>query len=137
MHSKGAGMNGFLRKIFGDRGERAAAKYLKAKGMKVIARQYLTQWGEIDLIMLDGDTLVFVEVKTRHSGKSGQPSERVDRLKRTNSTKAALAFLKTHGQLGHRARFDVIAIVWPENSKVPDITHIPNAFEAVDLGQMY
>lgn len=130
-------MNGFLRRLFGDRGERAAANYLKAQGMRVIARQYRTQWGEIDLIMLDGDTLVFVEVKTRESAARGRPEERVDRTKRTNSTKAALAFLKKHGQLGHRGRFDVVAVVWPKDSKTPEIKHIINAFEAVDFGQMY
>ncbi len=130
-------MNGFLRRLFGNKGERAAAKFLKAKGMKVVARQYATKWGEIDLIMLDGDTLVFVEVKTRRSSEGGRPEERVDRTKREHSTKAALAFLKSHGQLGHRSRFDVVAIVWPDEAQPPVITHFVNAFEAVDFGQMY
>lgn len=130
-------MTGFLRRIFGDRGERAAATFLKRKGMKVLARQFNTQWGEIDLVMRDRDTIVFVEVKSRHSTELGRPEERVDQKKRVNSTKAAYAFLKRYQKLGHRARFDVVAIVWPEGQAEPEITHFENAFEAVDFGQMF
>ena len=130
-------MNGFLRKLFGDQGERAAAKFLKQLGMRVLKRQYLTRYGEIDLIMLDGDTIVFVEVKSRKSGTSGSPSERVDQKKRENSTRTGLAFLKQHKLLGHRSRFDVVSVVWPEGSRTPTIEHFKHAFEAVDFGQMY
>ena len=130
-------MNGFLRRLFGDQGERAAAKFLTKLGMRVIKRQYLTRYGEIDLIMLDDDTIVFVEVKSRRSGALGSPSERVDRKKRENSTKTALAFLKKYKLLGHRSRFDVVSVVWPEGTRTPTIEHFKHAFEAVDFGQMY
>ena len=49
----------------------------------------------------------------------------------------ALAWLKRNRLLEHRARFDVVAILWPENSKTPEIRHYRNAFEAVGRGQMY
>lgn len=130
-------MLGMLRRLFGTRGERAAEKFLQKKGLRVVARQFNTRWGEIDLIALDGDTVVFVEVKTRASEATGSPSERVDQTKREHSTKAALAYLKQKRLLGHRARFDVVTVVWPKDSATPTITHFEHAFEAVDIGQIY
>lgn len=130
-------MNGFWRRLFGTAGERAAEKYLKQQGFRVIARQFNTRWGEIDLIACDAETIVFIEVKTRRSDAKGTPLERVDQTKREHSTKAALAFLKRHRLLGRRSRFDVISVVWPEDKQPPQIEHIRNAFEAVDFGQLY
>lgn len=130
-------MNGFWRRLFGTAGERAAEKYLKQQGFRVIARQFNTRWGEIDLIATDGETIVFIEVKTRRSDAKGTPLERVDQTKREHSTKTALAFLKRHRLLGRRSRFDVISVVWPEDKQPPQIEHIRNAFEAVDFGQLY
>ena len=124
-------MLGFIRRAFGNRGEKAAAKFLKKSGMRILARQHATRWGEIDLICMDGDTIVFVEVKT---GRSGTPGERVDAKKRRNVTKAALAWLKKNGLLAHRCRFDVVAVVWEDESKEPVIIHEAHAFEAVDFG---
>ncbi|MDA0282336.1 MAG: YraN family protein [Planctomycetota bacterium] len=131
-------MSGLIRKLLGDRGERAAAKYLRReKRMRILARQFSTRWGELDLICLDGDTMVFVEVKTRKSDEHGHPAEAVTLKKQQNLTKAALFWLKKKGLLENRARFDVVSIVWPEGEKTPIIEHIVNAFAAADLGQMF
>lgn len=130
-------MNGFWRRLFGTAGERAAEKYLKQQGFRIIARQFNTRWGEIDLIAYDSDTVVFVEVKTRSTDANGSPLERVDQTKREHSTKAALAFLKRYRLLGRRSRFDVVSVVWPDGKQAPQIDHIKHAFEAVDFGQMY
>jgi putative endonuclease len=124
----------FWNRWLGDRGERAAARYLRRKGLRIITRGYRTRLGEIDLIARDGETLVFVEVKSR---RQGVPAEAVTPEKQRRITLAALHFLRKHGLLDVRSRFDIVAIVWPDERGEPQIEHIPNAFEAVGRGQMF
>ena len=121
-------------RLLGDRGERAAARYLRRRGLRVLARGYRTRYGEIDLIARDGDTLVFVEVKSR---RRGVPAEAVTEEKQRRISLVALHFLRKHGLLDVRCRFDIVAIVWPDDRGEPQIEHIPNAFEAVGRGQMF
>lgn len=121
----------------GNAGEREAARYLRRQGFQIIARRYRTPLGEIDLIARDGECIVFIEVKTRRSSEAGQPFESVDRRKQQQLTRLALAYLKQRGWLEQPARFDVISIVWPESTNVPEITHYRNAFEPTGRGQMF
>lgn len=118
-------------------GERLAARYLQRQGYRILARGHRQRLGELDLIALDGSTLVFVEVKTWRRGDSGDPSEAVDSRKQDRLTRAALVYLKRRRLLEHPARFDVISIVWPEREAQPKIRHFINAFEAVGRWQMY
>ncbi len=127
----------FWNKLFGDRGERAAAKYLKRQGFRIVSRNYATPWGEIDIVALDGATIVFVEVKTRQSIAAGHPFEAVNREKQSKLTRMALVYLKKYKLLEHPARFDVVSIIWPEGSRHPEITHFQNAFEAVGKWQFF
>lgn len=122
---------------FGDVGEREAARYLRRKGFRIRQRQVRNRFGEIDLIALDGETIVFVEVKTRAAVAQGEPFEAVGADKQSKMTRAALAYLKRHRLLERRYRFDVVSIVWPEGVLRPDIQHFPHAFEAAGRGQMY
>ena len=121
-----------LNRILGDRGERAAGRHLRRRGMRVILRGYRTHSGEIDLIARDGDVLVFVEVKSR---RTGSPVEAVDLEKQRRISRAAAFFLKSEGLSDVRHRFDVVAIVWPDDQKPPSIEHFENAFEAVEPGE--
>ncbi len=130
-------MRGLWNKLFGDRGERAAAKFLKRQGFRIVQRNYSTPWGELDIVALDGTTIVFVEVKTRSSLVAGRPEEAVTLDKQKRLTNMALAYLKKHKLLEHSARFDVVAIVWPEDAREPDIRHLRNAFEPVGKWQMF
>ena len=130
-------LKGLLNRVFGDAGERAAASHLRAKGYRILARQYTNSFGEIDLIAMDGDTIVFVEVKTRRSTIAGHPVEAVGDQKQRQLTRVALAYLKRYGLLNRRARFDIVAIIWPDSDVPPDITHYVNAFEPSDKGQLY
>ncbi|MCA9040114.1 MAG: YraN family protein [Planctomycetaceae bacterium] len=134
-------MRGWLAKLLGNKGERAAARYLRQQGYKIIARNWSNHLGELDIIAqqktMDGPVLVFVEVKTRKSTQSGHPHEAVGHHKQSQLTRVGLSYLKTHGLLNHRARFDVISILWPEDTKKPQIDHIQNAFEPPGRGQMY
>jgi putative endonuclease len=124
----------FWNRVLGDRGERAAARFLRRRGLRVLARGYRTKLGEIDLIARDGDTVVFVEVKAR---RQGVPAEAVTPEKQRRITLAALHFLRRYGLLEVRSRFDVVAIVWPDERSQPEIEHFPGAFEAVGRWQMF
>ncbi len=121
----------------GQRGETAAAHYLKRLGYTIVARSYRDSFGEIDLVAIDQQTVVFVEVKTRESTDKGHPAEAVDYDKQRRLTRLALAYLKRHKLLEHRARFDVVSILWPHSGTQPTIEHFKNAFEAVGQGQMF
>lgn len=119
------------------RGEDAAARFLKRLGYRILARRDRVDLGEIDLIALDGRTIVFVEVKTRESAETGHPAEAVDHSKQRRLTRLAIAYLKRHGLLGHAARFDVVAVTWPKGARRPTIEHFPNAFPAVGQWGFY
>src|SRR5688500_650583 len=95
-----------------DRGESAAARYLKENGYKVLIRNFRCDLGEIDIIARQGDTLVFVEVKTRVADEP-TPEQQVNEVKRHQITKAAKFYLSRYARPYPPARFDVIAIVWP------------------------
>lgn len=120
---------GWLRKLFGDRGERTAARFLRKQGYRILARQVRNSFGEIDLIALDGDVIVFVEVKTRSTLSAGLPVEAVDHRKQQQITRTALAWMKRRRLLDQQGRFDVVAILW-QSGNPPQIQHYRNAFEA-------
>jgi len=124
-------------KTLGQRGEAAAARYLKRRGYKILARGDRFGPGELDLVMLDRDTIVFVEVKTRQSHDAGLPAEAVDKGKQRKLTRLAVTFLKRHGLLERPARFDVVAVTWPAGKWFPAIEHIRNAFEAVGKWEFF
>jgi putative endonuclease len=127
----------FAPKSLGERGENAAAKFLRRKGYHILARHLDLRPGELDLVAADGRTVVFVEVKTRSTVSAGTPAEAIDERKMQRMTQAALAYLKSHGLLNHAARFDVVAVIWPSDRATPVIEHIENAFEAVGQGQFF
>ena len=119
------------------RGERAAARHLKRQGYKIIHRRLRLGGGELDLIAVDGRTLVFVEVKTRASHDKGHPAEAVDEAKQRQLARLGLMYLKRHDLLEHAARFDIVAITWPEGARRPTIEHYRSAFEPAGTGQMF
>lgn len=125
-------------KPLGASGEDVAARYFKRKGYRILARHLDSPLGELDIIAVDGRTIVFVEVKTRRSTDTGYPAEAIDERKERRMTQAALAYLKKHGLLKYSARFDVVAITWPNGARRPTNTeHIKSAFEPNGLGQFY
>jgi putative endonuclease len=119
------------------RGERAADRYLRRKRYKIVARRSLWRRGELDLVAVDGQTVVFVEVKTRGSTQYGSPEEAVTLEKQRRITRAALLYLRTHGLLECPARFDVVAVLWKNSDRRPKIEHFQDAFTAVGVGQMH
>ena len=127
----------FPRKTLGRRGEDVAARFLRRLGYKILARSRRLDPGELDLVALDGRTIVFIEVKTRQSQQAGHPAEAVDDIKQRRLTRLAVTFLKRHGLLEYPARFDVVAITWPEGRGRPQIEHFRNAFPAMGRGELY
>ena len=124
-------------KPLGARGEKAAARYLKRKGYIIVGRSKRDRIGELDLVAVDGEIVVFVEVKTRRSHDAGHPAEAVDAKKQKQLTRVALSYLRRHDLLENSARFDIVAVTWPNDDKPPTIEHFQNAFEAVGRGQMF
>jgi putative endonuclease len=128
----------FREKPLGQRGEDAAAGYLKRLGYRILARHIDSPLGELDIIAVDGHTIVFVEVKARASTDAGHPSEAITERKEQRMTQAALCYLKAHGLLKYSARFDVVAIIWPDGERKPtSIEHYKNAFGATGRGQFF
>ena len=94
----------------GRRGERAAEKYLRRNGYRIVARNFRAAGAEIDLVAMDGDTLVFVEVKTRRSRDAGAPHEAVDERKQKQIRRAAEIFATRYRADDVTMRFDIIAV---------------------------
>ncbi len=115
-------------KILGERGERLAENYLKARGYKILERNFRIKLGEIDLIARHGDSICFVEVKTRAG--FDVPQEAVSRPKQRRLIRMAQAYLKSKfDTIDIRSRFDVVAVEEREGLS-PRIELIANAFEA-------
>ena len=114
----------------GREGEVLAARLLTGKGYRILARNYRTAGGEVDLVCQDGDTLVFVEVKTRSAGSLGRPDQAVTGIKRGRLVRAAAAFLSEHDGWERPCRFDVVAVVDRDGSRTA--THLPHAFSVED-----
>lgn len=117
-------------KNLGDFGEAAAERFLKDKGYKILCRNYFVRGGEIDIIALDRDILVFVEVKTRSSKRFGAPSEAVNYKKLEHMRYAAEAYLLKE-PTDKEIRFDVIEVIATEKDGLPqlsEINHIEGIF---------
>lgn len=103
---------GIFSRDLGIRGEREASRALKRAGYKIVERNFHSSFGEIDLIATDGDTLVFIEVKTRSSAAYGTPKEAVDRRKQGRIVKSSMEYLAQKWQGPEPlVRFDVVSIV--------------------------
>jgi putative endonuclease len=124
-------MLGLWRKLLGDRGERAASTLLKRQGHRILARNYRCPAGEIDLITLDGNTLVFVEVKTRSSDAFADPEQAVGHRKQQRIIRAAECYRQFKGAQAYPCRFDVVSIVMQPNGR-PNAHHIRDAFTITD-----
>jgi len=125
------------RRWFGTRSERAAARFLRRAGFRILARNYTCPHGELDLIAVEGRCVVFVEVRSTGGDDVGRPAESVGLQKQTRLTDLALYYLRQKHLLGHEARFDVLALSWPAGAREPHIAHYRQAFEAVGRFQMF
>ena len=95
----------------GERGEDAAAAYLERTGVTVIERNWRCSQGEIDIVGLDGETVVLCEVKTRRTPAKGTPEESITAAKRRRYSRLAEAYLQEAGLSDVSVRFDVIGLL--------------------------
>jgi len=112
-------------KELGLKGEQLAADYLKKEGCIILFRNYKTPYGEVDIIVKDNDTVVFVEVKTRTNTSFGHPFEAVDFKKQERLKRIALFYIKSINRQP-KVRFDIISICYEEGKY--QIEHIKEAF---------
>lgn len=110
----------------GRRAEELALRFLQAKGYRRLAQNARFGPLEIDLVLQDGETIVFAEVKARAGTGHGTPAEFVTREKRRRLTRAATAYLQKNGLLDRPARFDVLEVYL----KSGEVRQIQNAFDA-------
>ncbi|RZV36349.1 MAG: YraN family protein [Chromatiales bacterium] len=122
----GRGSTGAL----GEHAEQLAFRFLIDRGLQPVARNFRTRGGEIDLILLDGDCLAFVEVRCRRSARFTDPELTVDRHKQRKLVRTAALFAARHRAYAqHVMRFDVVAI---EGDECPAIHWIKDAFRPND-----
>jgi putative endonuclease len=111
----------------GKRGEEIAVSYLKKEGYRIRERNYRCPLGEIDIIALDGDEVVFVEVKSRKSDDFGEPEAAVDARKQAKLSRIALNYINEHNLNDRSARFDVVAVRFLKGSD--RVRLVRNAFD--------
>jgi len=110
----------------GKLGESLAEKYLRSKGYKIIEKNFHKRYSEIDLICKEGNTLVFVEVKTRKTYIYGTPLEAITPWKLQSLIHAAHYYKLLHPELPDSLRIDVLSITLKEDDQVDSIEHIKN-----------
>jgi len=120
----GSDGSGDGRKRLGSRGEDEAERFLAAAGYRVIGRNYRCRFGEIDIVAVDGETVVFVEVKLRHH--PFDPFDAVDERKQGQISRTAFDFLRRRAMLGRPVRFDVVAV----EGRTFACDHVVDAFES-------
>ena len=113
----------------GVRGERAAERFLRKRGHKVVARNWSCHAGEFDLITRDGPWLVFAEVKATEHGDLDRPEDRVTPAKIKKLRQAASVYLIRFRGNMPAVRFDVVAVEFPPDDAKPIIRHVPHAFD--------
>ena len=114
----------------GERGEDAAARFLRRRGYKILVRRFKSRAGEIDIIARQKDWLVFIEVKTRKTEQYGAPSEAVNKEKQRHMSRVALDYLRLLDNPRIKFRFDIVEVLLREDAQKPDdIRLFQNAFD--------
>jgi putative endonuclease len=115
------------RQNLGKYGEDLACEELRRRGYAILARRYRRRGGELDIVARDGQTVVFVEVKTRESCEYGAGGESITRLKRSRMAAVALDYLSRNRLTECPCRFDVVSI--DVNGEQPRVELYQNAFD--------
>ncbi len=114
-------------KSIGNKGEEIAARFLLSQGYKILQRNFKSKFGEIDIIAINHNVLVFIEVKTRWSKAFGLPEEAVTPWKIKSIIKTGEYFKLLHPELPESLRIDVVAISMSPGGEVGEIRLIKNA----------
>ena len=117
------------RQHLGKRGEDLACRELRRRGYEIFDRRYRTRIGELDIVARDGDTLVFVEVKTRATESFGSAFDAITRSKRRVIVRMACDYMTRRRSWNGPCRFDVVAVTIPDDGR-PTISIVAGAFGA-------
>jgi len=115
----------------GDLGEEAAARYLEQRGFRVLDRNWRYRQWELDLVCRDGDTIVFVEVKTRAATTMGTPADALTSRKQARLVKVASQYLSKKSLWDEPCRFDLAAVI--DTGESMNVEHIENAFDLTGM----
>ncbi|MBI4302295.1 MAG: YraN family protein [Chloroflexi bacterium] len=115
------------RRQLGAWGERLAAEYLSQRGFHIIGRNLRTSLGEIDIVALEGDCLVFIEVRTKKSASFGAPEESFTPAKKERLVTLAQEYIQSHQDIPDNWRIDVVAVEINPQGQLQRIEHIANA----------
>ena len=115
------------RQAVGAYGERLAARHLQDLGLVIVERNWRCSDGEVDLILREGDDIVFCEVKTRRGGLFGTPAEAIDHRKVRKLRQLASRWLEESGLRAREVRFDVVEVL-PQQRGATRVAHIRSAF---------
>ena len=113
----------------GQMGEKTAVVFLEQQGYHILERNFRNKLGEIDIVAKDGDTICFIEVKTRKTDAFGSPLESVTMSKQRKIIHVALSYLNDQGRCEANVRFDVVSVIMGDEED-PQVEIIKNAFEA-------
>ncbi|HPF40834.1 MAG TPA: YraN family protein [Phycisphaerae bacterium] len=116
-----------FRRESGALGERAARRFLKRRGWRILAANFKCAAGELDLVADDGEAIVFVEVKTRTHDLDADPEQNVDHAKRRQLERVAKFWLAANHRPDRAYRFDVVAVLMRDRD-VLDVRLIEEAF---------
>ena len=122
------------RQALGELGERVAERWLRRKGWRLVGRRFRNGHRDIDLVVQNGNTVIFVEVKARRSGALTDPVTAVDRRKRRELSRSAQAWIDRYGQPDQAYRFDVIGVL--VEGETIRVRHVENAFMASENGSI-
>lgn len=125
------------RRWFGRRSEKAAAKYLRKQGCRILGCNVEDRIGEIDLLALDGETIVVVEVRSSETKTFDELAATVNHDKQRRLTNAILRFIQRRKLQNVGVRFDVLAIRWPASAREPEVRHYRHAFQSVGRYQFH
>ena len=115
------------RRAVGAYGERVAARHLQDQGLVLLSRNWRCADGELDLVLRDGDEIVFCEVKTRRGNRFGAPAEAVDQRKVRRLRHLAVRWMSETGTRPYAVRFDVVEVL-PQLRGASRVEHIRSAF---------
>lgn len=115
------------RRQLGSWGEDIAARHLEAQGYRILARNWRNRYGEIDLIVTDGEGIAFVEVKTRRGRRFGSPEEAITTKKGQRLLQLGQAYISENELHEQSWRIDVVAVEIDDRGRLLRCEHIPHA----------
>jgi len=118
------------RDALGRRGEAEAEKHLRGFGYRIVGRRERVLRGDIDLVALDGRTVVFVEVRSRSDTAHGHPAETVGVQKQRRIAELATAYIRRHRLEDCQVRIDVVTVTFGAEGSRPLVEHFQNAFDS-------